>query len=367
MVLDEAHLTLAEILGAEGFRTIALSSNAFISPEFGFGQGFEVYRRIESAPERRTEEILKVAPGIVDEAVRSGGRMFLFVNLMDAHIPFNAARHGGAFGVTDDRAVGDHGLKWRINAGRAPYSPRLSQQQNDAYDAAIRYADDAVRALVEMLAERGLLDQTLLVVTSDHGEGLGGHPELGHSISAWEEQLAVPLLVRNPRGRRGGEISMGLTSLVALTPTVLDELGVARPQLLEGRPDLYDAQRAQISADYRSYFSELVRKKNTGMARRYPRLAARIHHTHVLYCDPYKLSIDASGYVRFYDLAQDPAEARDLAESGAEPRRACEATYRQLLRDGRYTLFTESVSSEEQKRMDESVDSELLRSLGYVE
>jgi arylsulfatase A-like enzyme len=286
---------------------------------------------------------------------------------MDAHIPFNAARYGDAFGVTDQRATGDHGLKWRINAGRVPYGPRLRQQQNAAYDAAVRYADDAVRALVGMLAERGLLEQTLLVVTSDHGEGLGAHPELGHSISTWEEQLAVPLLVRNPHGRHAGEVSTGLTSLAALTPTVLDELGVARPQVLEDRPDLYHADRAQISADYRSYFSELLRKKNTDMARRYPRLAARIRHTHVLYCDPYKLSVDASGRVRFFDLGRDPDEALDLAEAGAEPRRACEATYRQLLRDGRYTPFAEPVSPEEQRRMDEAVDPELLRSLGYIE
>ena len=60
----------------------------------------------------------------------------------------------------------------------------------------MRSADDAASAIVALLKDRDMLDTTVLAFTSDHGEGLGTHQELGHVISVWEEQLAVPLVIR---------------------------------------------------------------------------------------------------------------------------------------------------------------------------
>ena len=66
-------------------------------------------------------------------------------------------------------------------------------------------------------------------MTSDHGDGLGAHPELGHSISVWEEQLRIPLLVRFPDGSRGGEVFTEQTTLTALMPSLLDWLWGTAP------------------------------------------------------------------------------------------------------------------------------------------
>jgi arylsulfatase A-like enzyme len=368
MVLDESHLTLAEVLHAEGFSTVGLSSNDFITEANGFGQGFEDFRRIRGDQKIRTKRILADLPEILDELVQRDKRFFLFVNLMDAHIPFNAAKYAFKFGLKATRdATGDHDTKWKINAGQLAYEAGLREQQNAAYAAAIRYLDDAIRSIVGMLTERHLLDDTVLIITSDHGEGLGDHPELGHSISTWEEQLAIPLLVRFPGGQGGGQVLSSMTSLIALAPTVLDWLDVHRPANWIERPDFLGTSRSGISADYRSYFSEVTRRKNTGMAKRYPELASRVQHTHVLYCDPFKFSVNASGKVRFYDLNRDPKEKEDLASDSILELEVCDSTYRALLASGRYTPFEERESDKERERSHEAFDDEALRALGYIQ
>lgn len=366
ITLADRHLTLAEVLGAHGFRTVGFSSNPFVSERHGLAQGFAEFRLIEGEPAEQTGKILGLLPALLDRVQREDVRLFLFLNLMDAHIPYNAGRYAWMFGVSDPLAVGDHGLKWEINAGVRRYDRELREQQIAAYDAALRRLDDALRTIVEELTRRGMLEETLLVLTADHGEGLGEHPEIGHSISTWEEQLAVPLLIRLPSGRLAGSRVAELTSLVALPVSVVDWLGLVRPSPWKDRPDLLEVASRHVSADYRSYFSERTRRMNTGMARRYPELARRILHTHVLYCGDLKLSVDAAGHERLYDLARDPHESRELSEPSPADAEPCRARYRSLLAGGRYTAFHESETEAERARDREAFDEESLRSLGYL-
>jgi arylsulfatase A-like enzyme len=212
-----------------------------------------------------------------------------------------------------------------------------------------------------------MLNDTLLVFTSDHGDGLGYHRELGHTISTWEEQLSVPLLLRFPRGWRGGEVVQGRTTLLALAPSLLDWLEVPRPEGLRDVPDLEEATRRPIGADYRSYFSELGRDMNAEMASAYPELAAGTPHRHVLYCGRFKLIVDAHGGVAFYDLRQDPDEQHDLAHTRQSELALCGSTYRKLLRHGAYTPFSEKVSDAERREAEERLPPGTLRSLGYLQ
>jgi arylsulfatase A-like enzyme len=366
-VLLPEHLTLAEMLAGHGFRTVGLSSNAFVDTAFGLAQGFEEFRFFDLDSAQQTRAILQELPGILDTTLLDERRLFLFVNLMDAHIPYNISVWGDAYGVRHPLARGRHQLKWSISAGEMQYPAKLRQQQNAAYDAALRYLDDAVREIVGMLTRRELLDDTLLIVTSDHGEGLGDHPELGHSISLWEEQLAVPLLVRYPGARGAGSTATHLTSLVATTPTVLDELGLPRPSNLEQRLHFDHALAAEVSADYRSYFSELKRKKNTGMAQRHPELAARVEHAHAVYCGENKYVVDAAGSIYLFDLATDARELTNLAAQQGEPRAACERSYRELTQRGRFTPFDDTVNPEQLQAAERAYDEEKLRALGYVQ
>lgn len=358
--------TLAKILRADGFCTLGLSANPLVGPRTRLDQGFDDFEVIPGSWWQKTAAILEQLPARLAQAESDRCRLFVFLNLMDAHIPYNTSRYGKQFGARGAGPVGKATLKWQISAGERPFSEREKREHAAAYDAAVRYLDDVVRELLAHYRAAGLLDDTLVVLTSDHGDGLGAHPELGHSISVWEEQLRVPLLVRFPDGRRGGEVAPGRTTLTAVTPSLLDWLGVRRPPALRHSPDLDEASREPVTADYRSYFAETNRAMNAKMAELYPELASRVQHAHVLYCDRYKLVVEASGRRRLFDLAADPEERHELRlEEGSPPFAPCWQEYRRLLARGRFTPFAAGPPADSAASEDD--DLEALRSLGYVQ
>lgn len=364
--LGREHATLAEVLAREGFVTLGFSANPFIAKKYGFAQGFQHFRRVKGSWRSRSERLMKLLPKALDKAKPSSRRVFLFVNLMDTHIPYNARRYGKVFGVQGSGPVADYGDKWRISAGEQEFGEEDKRLHQAAYDAAVRYLDDLMRDLFALLREKNMLEHSLVVLVSDHGDGLGAHKELGHSISVWEEQLAVPLILRFPGGRRGGERISRRSSLVALMPSLLRWLDIPLPSILAEAPGLEEFPPEEVRSDYRNYFSELVVELNRKMADLYPELAARTRHTHVLYCGQNKLIVRAEGAVEFYDLDEDPKEQKDLARHAAPEFETCRKRYESFRAKGFYTPFGEKPSKEERAMEGKLVDPEMLRSLGYL-
>lgn len=366
MFLDLERETLAEILQRKGFCTIGLSANPIVGESTGLDQGFEEFEMIEEPWPRRSVAILDRMTDILEGARRRECRLFLFLNLMDAHIPYSTGPYSESFGAEGSGPVDSARIKWRINAGNREFSAAKKRQHGAAYDAAVRYIDDLVRDIFLELRQSGFLDQTLVLLTSDHGEGLGAHTEVGHSISVWQEQLKVPLLVRFPDGRHGGEVVAERTSLSATAPMLLDWMGIDRPAAMSGADDLWQAAGAPVTADYRSYFDEGNRIANKKIAVRYPDLPQSVHHAHVLYCQQFKLIVEASGRRRFFDLGADPDEQMDLAEVEQENLDRCWADYRRLLGQGRFTPFTYE-PSDSVDASEPTVDVEALEALGYIQ
>jgi arylsulfatase A-like enzyme len=254
-------------------------------------------------------------------------------------------------------------MKWRVNAGEVPLTKQSRAQHAAAYDAAVRQADDVLAEILGLLDRYGLRKDALVVITSDHGEGLGAHAELGHSISVWEEQLQIPLLIARPRV--GGSRVARRVSQLWLMPSLLDWLEVERPPHLRGAPSL-EGPPAPITGDYRNYFSENQREKNLKMRERFPALARATQHMHVVYCGDNKLIVAADGSRRYFDLAADPDEQRPLSPD-APTALACERKYAGLLAAGHFTPFETVLTDEQQQRADAVYDEESLRELGYIE
>jgi arylsulfatase A-like enzyme/Tfp pilus assembly protein PilF len=197
---------LAEVLKGQGFRTAAFVSSIVLSPQAGLGRGFDVFSdQMPAAPgarflntlQRRGEETLAEAlPWI--EANRGQGRLFLWLHLYDPHDPYE------------------------------PPEPFASRFAGRLYDGEVAYVDDLVGRLDGALARLGLRDDTLLVVASDHGEGLGEHGETLHGFFVYETTLAVPLIVRGPGITSGTRLDAAV-GLVDLYRTVLDLTGVPLP------------------------------------------------------------------------------------------------------------------------------------------
>jgi arylsulfatase A-like enzyme len=365
--LDEKFHTLAEVLKERDFCTLGFSSNPLVSRRTGLAQGFQEFRNIgRKKGSGKTDRILNALPKALDKIVSADCRFFLFLNLMDAHIPYNTSKYGEQFNVSRGGPVRNAAIKWKISAGLQEFSEKDRISHQAAYDAAIRSLDDAAQKILNLLRERQLLENSIVVFTSDHGEGLGAHQELGHVISVWEEQLAVPLLIRLPGGSSQGQRVRGRTTLTSMVPTVLDWLAVPRPSHLADAPNLDQSTEVAVTADYRSYFSEEERKTNLKMAGRHPDLVRKVTHRHVLYCDEFKLIVTPRKNNLFFDLNNDPQEQTDLSAKGTAAYRDCVERYREIAGAGEFTPFADRVTDEERRKSLEAVNEDLLRSLGYV-
>jgi arylsulfatase A-like enzyme len=258
--------TLAEVFRAAGWRTAAFVDNPFISPEFGFGQGFDAYRYVRpSVPANGTllgkalfmTRILSLVgrPFGVGEHVERGAptlhREFLaetadardrpwfaYVHAMEPHLPYEPARAdaeamglpaGGVF-----RTPPDYNGILPFEEAPAPDAALLAAL-NAQYDGEVRGFSRHFGALIEALRARGDLERTIVVLVADHGEEFHEHRGWTHGHSLHREVTQVPLVVRLPaslgeaaatsRGRRVG----GVATLLDVFPTLLDLCSIRHP------------------------------------------------------------------------------------------------------------------------------------------
>ena len=364
--LDPEFTTLAETLQGKGFETVSIASNPFFAETFGLTQGFVDQSLVKGPGKERSAKTLARLPEIIDEVTKDEGRLFLFLNFMDTHIRYNHYEYGRQFGLEGRPLIWNGEEKWKVSALEREFTLEDRQNHGAAYDAAVRYLDDIAREIMSILQEKNILDKTLVIFTSDHGEGLGYHQEMGHSISVWEEQLAIPLLVRFPDARRGGEIVTKPVSLLGLAPFILDNLGVTRPQSLRDAPSLEDGAGRPVCADYRSYFVDTTRKTNIKMAQLYPELSKSIRPRHVVYCGLNKLVVDDLGGIGFFNVEDDPHEQSNLADKESPAMEECLLRYRDMVEEGRFTSFSDIGPQGDRSQEQDEIELEALKALGYV-
>lgn len=268
-------LTLAEALRARGYRTGAFVDTFWLSPQFGFGQGFDRYDGQAalapfSDPEKHVQRIVdELVPAWLAESA-ADAPPFLFVHALDAHGPYwpNAPQR-------DRFVTGLEGAPTRVPAGSinqtyrtmpswmartvepdesVPLPPEVGLEEIVArYDESLLKIDAYLGKLFRLLRERGLYDEALIVVTGDHGEFFG--PGVyGHGIME-EAVLHVPLVVKWPRNWSAGTVEEDAVSLVDVYPTLLEAAGVPLDGLeLEGRS--LRAALSDASGAERPIFSE---------------------------------------------------------------------------------------------------------------
>ncbi|MCP4897798.1 MAG: sulfatase-like hydrolase/transferase [bacterium] len=367
IALDERHLTIAEILSEQGFETVSFTANGFLNKRLGFAQGFSRHEVIAGNAYEKTEKILSRLPPLFAEFQDDEQRLFLYLNFMDNHIPYSYLNYGREYGLEKHPPIRTATEKWDATSKRLTLDEAEITNHRRAYDASVRVIDDVAAKIISHLTVSGLLDQTLVVFTSDHGDGLGYHQEFGHSVSIWEEQLDVPLILRFPNGWSGGRVVEDPTSLIAFTPTVLDWLGLPRPDKLADVPTFEEIKENEISAEYRSYFSELKREFNLDMLTQYPELAKSVTHEHVLYCGEFKLIVNPRPQLKFFNLTDDPNELNDLAPNATAEMANCVQRYRELRALGQFTPFEKRHTIDELENVKQKIDISVLRSLGYVQ
>ncbi|HEX9798686.1 MAG TPA: sulfatase [Thermoanaerobaculia bacterium] len=246
--LADPSILLAERLRTLGYSTVAFSSNAWVSRRCGFAAGFDHFyemwrerdrleRRYAALPRafRSSQAIDLGDAGLVLLRFREHAELehglrepfFLFVNLIDPHYPYSPPRPWRYAHTNDTRfAEAMARVEWdemQMVAGWRPFDlARLAP----LYDAEIGYVDWAAGRLLAWLADRGYYDESLIAVTSDHGEHLGERGLFSHQLSVAEELLRVPLAIKYPgNGGAGTVVADPLVSNLDLYRTLLAAAG----------------------------------------------------------------------------------------------------------------------------------------------
>jgi arylsulfatase A-like enzyme len=243
-ILAEEHLTLSEILRDNGYATLGITANPNINKVFGFGQGFDEY--FESSvlfswmrPEegKTLQKPGKVAnlprskdvfDWVLRKARETGGRpAYVQINIMEVHSPElvreEFLRLGGQYAekyVLHDREIGKgRHIVWKTYL-------------------AVRQVSHDIGVFVQRLTSLPGWENTLFVITSDHGQGLADHPDvhdsLHHGNLLYGSQLEVPLILYNASGPTAGKKLSGRARLLDVMPTILDYVGVPVPDGIAG-------------------------------------------------------------------------------------------------------------------------------------
>lgn len=232
--LPSDQLTLAEVLREHGYRTAA-STNLHLLTRQNLGQGFTF----------KKEARLRDGREVVSDGLRhireAGSEPFLvWLHLYDVHRPYGRVP-GWTTMFTGERrpGIGDEQRHYNLPpqmVRQRGLSPQDLKYIENRYDAGIAYVDAQLAPLLAELSTPDRLEDTLIIITSDHGENLLEHEEgfFAHDPFLNTVVTRVPLLIRYPAGRGAGQVRDGLVSLIDLAPTVLETIGLPKPASFEG-------------------------------------------------------------------------------------------------------------------------------------
>lgn len=345
--------TLPEILSDAGYRVDGVASWYYLSQTFGFDRGFHAYKLLVG---RDAREIVDNAIDMVRRA--EGTSQFLFVHLSDPHWPYEPPRQWlERFGRPRD--IGD--LHGRIERDEEPRDALEIDEAMQLYDAEIAYTDDQLGRLFDELDERGLYDNSLVIVTADHGEAFYEHGHWQHTVSLYDEVTHIPMIVKWPRSvqpARPARVEAPVSQR-DIFATILDAVGAAMP-------DTGAVPLGRVSG--RSVVSELT-SPNGALSRCGDDTEPERE------CVTATVRVDTMKYTaRFaeqdgelvaveqelYDLAKDPDELDDLSATDSSRVDALSAEIRAYIRRAQARAGGAEVILDDET-------AEQLESLGYIQ
>ena len=360
-----AHL-VSEALQASGYATGGIVSNINLAPSFGFDHGWDEYQYLApdylaGAQESSSKLLLyqlvrkvffKLRPGhrVTDYYQDSTtvnahafdwlerhrrSRFFLFLHYMDPHDPY--FRH-----PYDGYAI--------ARVENDDPSPGRAAEMEQLYSGEVRHVDESVGKLVERLRALGLYDDSVIVLTADHGEEFQEHGGWWHGTTLYDEQIHVPLLIKWPKGAAAAPpvVEDHLVRLLDVAPTLLGRAGVEIPPAMQG----VDLTRPDPDPSVRQHFAEEDLEGNVLRALRtfdWKWIEANAGNPRGLPTN------------ELFHLAQDPAERRNLVQT--DPAKAAEL---RGLADAQQSLARSRHVEGGSERSLSAAEEARLRALGYI-
>lgn len=296
-IRDEIDLA-GEIFSRGGFTTATFLSNGYVSDGWGFGQGWQHYRNFirESRPSDAkalwTESLAWLKKRKPDE------RLFVYFGTIDPHVIYNppaeylAMYDADAYsGIVKPTMTGL--LLGKIKAGKATLNDRDKRRLEALYDGEITFNDFWFGRMQQDLAALGMLDDSVIVVVSDHGDEFYEHGTVGHGHSVYEELVATPLIMAGRGLPTGRQVDVDVEALDVL-PTLMELAGLPASPAIQGESilSLVDQDGPQAARPAFSTHAGTLRGMKIGR---------------------YKLISSGAEQTRLYDLRDDPREQRDAS------------------------------------------------------
>ena len=413
-LLGESLGLLPEWFRAAGYETVALSNNTWVSAESGFDRGFDEFRHMwqavqsgnamselvdvtaESRVRAVGRELLSGNPLanaanvlyrlLVRDRTDDGGRrttewiadwlgerdgdrpFFLLANYLEPHLDYEpprrlAERHLPA-DIDYEEATAVPQEPWEFLAGNLDFDDRDLRALRALYRAEITYLDDQIAAIRAALVEAGEWEDTVLVVTADHGENVGDHGLMDHQYCLYDSLVHVPLVLHGGAFTGGGDRD-DLVSLVDVAPTLLDAAGIddsqARGQF-QGQsfhPSSSAPARPFVVSEYMA-----PQPSMDALERHVDDLPEAVYEydrsLRAIRTTEYKLIRGSDGSRELYHLPSDPDERTDRADERPEAVRNLAADLDEWLDGFEHTDVDGSVEMDDGRR-------ERLEQLGYLQ
>jgi len=335
-VMPEYEAMLPKVLKKNGFKTYGISANAFFSPEFGFS-GFDeffVLQKDEKLLKERKEgkkpshaetkileklgidKIVMVLSEDINEKIfpiLEDGKenKFIMAWSVDTHGPYYVRGKKSWFGNSSDDFI----LEKEVNKENL-------EKVKSLYCDMIRYNDYHLGKLISKLKKEGLYEDSLIIVTSDHGDSFGDHktmlgkPIIGHTGIVYEEVIKVPLIIKYPKNKYAGMRCKELVQLVDIYPTILDVCGIQHNIEMEGisladtnnpRKDRVIFVESQLTPE--STYSAAIRKGNYKLIKVENKLQMSLNLKKLTKSVLHKLQIPQ---IQLFNLETDPKERKNL-------------------------------------------------------
>ena len=293
--------SVAEVFRDAGYQTVGFYTNYFFSEALGFARGFGRYHRFKGGGWSGGKSGVKLMRAWLDERKREGP-FFMSLHFVDPHTPYHLRKD-----VTPD--LWPHhpdapDIKVRDKQGVArftrfqPQTRKYYEHVMPFYESEVAYMDGLLADVFEMLDG---LDNTVVLVTSDHGEAFKEHGLLIHGNSLYQELLHIPMILRLPDGSRAGSRDPSPVSLIDVAPTLVDLAGLSRPEGWIG------ASLLSSPADRTLLMESVYSGADQFAAVQWPyKLIWRPAERHVGF------AVHKKSQIKLFDLVKDPGEKKNL-------------------------------------------------------
>ena len=364
--------TMAEILLECGYETYGISENPVVSKAKGFGQGFlhfsEIWRQRKIGYNSRLYDTFKV----LMKQRNKEKPFFLFINAIAAHNPYNSAKFFSKRFIRDNK-INIYSNDFRnYILGKTSFSTKQMNHLIDLYDAEILYVDYLIGEIISNLKKKKILDNTLLIITSDHGENFGEHGLVDHVFSLHNSVIKIPMIIRYPNVFEKNSVDNNPVQILDLFPTVLKITGVKRNKYKSQGVDLSKAKSIknrtifseyyypnQVLESLSNYFSHIKDVTN------HPNLEKYKKRTRAIISDNIKFIWNSNKDNELFDLKLDPKEENNLIKNKKYKKILLNMKRKYIYALRKYQRDSIKLKNNERNKIDKKT-KDALKTLGYM-